>query len=105
MGVILLVDEASHKVEVPAHLGVGRLQGQGADRRPVALPITIDASVALLDPNEAPRQIEVHELVTLAMQVHTLRRDVAGEEDAYGSVGECELFDDVLLTDVRQTSV
>jgi hypothetical protein len=62
---------------------VGREQ-HGADVGRVLLAVAVDAAVALLDGDERPRQVEVDEVVALAVEVDALRRHVAGEQEPHG---------------------
>ena len=50
----------------------------------VPLAVAVDATVALLDADERPGDVEVDEVVALEVQVDTLGGDIAGDEDADG---------------------
>ena len=71
----------------------------------MALTVAVDAAVSLLDADEAPRDVEVDELVALGVEVHTLGRDVAGDEHADRARRELEGLDDLLLLDVIEAAV
>ena len=56
----------------PENASVVGAEQQGGDLRRVPLPVAVDAAVALLDPDQAPRDVEVDQLVALGVQVHAL---------------------------------
>ena len=81
VGLVLLVDQAAQHPQVARErLGVGVEQQRG-DLRRVPLAVPVDAPVALLDPDQAPRDVEVDQLVALGVQVDALGGDVAGDQD------------------------
>ena len=55
-------------------------QGQGVDRGGVALPVAVDAPVALLEADKGPGDVVVHEQVALLVQVEALGGHVRGQE-------------------------
>ena len=71
----------------------------------VFLPVAVDPAVALLDPDQRPRQVVVDEVVALAVHVHPLGGHVAGEQDPHRLVREGEALDDLLLLDVGEPAV
>ena len=48
--------------------------------RAVLLAVAVDAAVALLDADQAPRDVVVDQVVALRVQVDALGGDVAGDE-------------------------
>ena len=52
------------------------------DPRRVLLAVAVDAAVALLDADQAPRDVEVDQLVALRVQVDAFGGDVAGDQHA-----------------------
>ena len=66
----------------PENSRVGRFEDQRRDQRRVLLPVAVDAAVALLDADEAPRDVVVDQLVALRVQVDALGGDVAGDQHA-----------------------
>ena len=79
---MLLLDEAGQDPQVTGErLGV-RVEQQRRDLRRVPLLVAVDAAVALLDPDQAPRDVEVDQLMALGVQVHALGGQVAGDEHA-----------------------
>ncbi len=64
-------------------LGIAGDRQQIDDLRRLLLAETVDATVALLQRDQRPGQIEVDQVVALAVQVHTLRRHVTSEQDPY----------------------
>ena len=89
----------------PENASVVGVEQQGRDLRRVPLPVPVDAAVALLDPDQGPRDVVVDELVALRVQVHALAGQVAGDEHADGRGFLLEAFDDGLLLDVGQAAV
>jgi hypothetical protein len=71
----------------------------------VLLTETIDTPVALLDPDQAPRQIVVDQMVAFPVQVHALGGHVPGEQQPHRMARQGELLDDLLLEGVRHPSV
>ena len=71
----------------------------------VLLAVTVDASVSLFDADEAPWDVEVHEIVALCVQVHALGGDVSRDEHVDRRGGLLERLDDVLLLDVGEATV
>ena len=65
----------------PANASVGRVEEQRGDLRRVLLPVAVDAAVALLDADQAPRDVVVDQVVALRVQVDALGGDVAGDQD------------------------
>ena len=87
VGLVLLLDEAAEHPQVAGErLGLGAEQ-QRRDLRRVPLAVPVNAPVALLDPDQGPRDVEVDELVALRVQVHALAGQVAGDEHADGRRG------------------
>ena len=102
---VLLLDEAAEHPQVTGErLGLG-VEQQRRDLRRVPLAVSVDAAVALLDPDQGPRDVVVDELVALLVQVHALAGQVAGDEHADGRRGLLEALDDVLLLVVGQAAV
>ena len=66
------------------------------------LAVAVDAAVPLLNGDEAPRQVEMDEVVALPMEVDAFGRNAAGQQQPHRGVGQSELFDDVLLGGVGQ---
>ena len=64
-------------------------------RLPLAVPV--DPAVALLDPDQAPRDVEVDQLVALGVQVDTFGGEVAGDQNPNRRGGLLEAVDDSLL--------
>ncbi len=87
----------------------GTGHGRGEDQRPepglVRLAVTVDPAVTLLDADQAPRQVVVHQMVALPVQVDPFGRHVAGEQHPYRGVPLGELLDDPLLVGVGQAAV
>ena len=71
----------------------------------MTLPVSVDAAIALLDPDQTPRDVEVNEFVALLVQVDSLAGDVTGDQYADGRVRLLEGFDDLLLFGVAQATV
>src|SRR5262249_53088897 len=67
--------------------------------------IPVDPAVALLDPDQAPRDVVVDQLVALLMEVHTFRGDIAGDQHADRARLLLEVPDDLLLLDVADPAV
>ena len=87
-----------------AFLAIG-IQKEGRDPRAVPLAVPVDAAVALLKPDETPRDVEVDQLMALKVEIDALRCDVAREEYADRGGLLLEGLDDVLLLDVAQAAV
>ena len=81
---MLLVEQARDDADVAAEAVVGGRQGEGDDPRRVLLAVAVDAPVALLDADQAPRDVDVDEVVAALVQVDALAGDVAGDQDAHG---------------------
>ena len=58
-------------------------EDQRAELRLVLLPVAVDAAVALLDADQAPRDVVVDQVVALLVQVDALGGDVAGEQQPH----------------------
>src|SRR5699024_11204058 len=88
---------------------LGAVDGGGEDECPelgfVLLAVAVDAAVALFDADQRPRQVVVHDVVALAVQVDALGGDVAGDQDTDLAVGEGEVGDDPLLFGVGHAAV
>ena len=82
MGLVLLLEEPVRTRRSPEKRASVRFEEQRGDLRCVLLAVAVDAAVALLDADERPRDVEVDEVVALAVQVDALGGDVAGDEDA-----------------------
>ena len=65
----------------PAKRSRRRVEQQRGDPRAVLLAVAVDAAVALLDADQAPRDVEVDQVVALQVQVDALGGDVAGDQD------------------------
>jgi len=76
---VLLVKQPREHTEVPLDIRMAGGEQERADLRALALAVAVDAPVALLDGDEAPRQVEMDQLVALPVQVHAFGSDVAGE--------------------------
>lgn len=79
----------------------GRGQQHGPELGFMDLSVAVDTPVALLDPDQTPRQVPVQEVVTLPVQVHALRGAVTGQQDTYVGARAGELVDEFLLLGVR----
>ena len=103
---LLAVQEAAQHVDVAVEaLDLGEVQEQGGDLRGRALAVAVDAAVALLDPDQGPRDVEVDQLMALGVQVHALRGDVAGDQHADRRGALLERLHHALLLDVGQAAV
>ena len=81
---VLLLDEAAKHPQVAGErLGLG-VEQQRRDLRRVPLAVPVNAAVALLDPDQGPRDVVVDELVALLVEVHALAGQVAGDQHADG---------------------
>ncbi len=76
-----------------------------AELRRVLLSIAVNAAVALFDPNQAPRQVPMDQVVALAVQVHALGRPVTGQQQPHITAGPSELVHVLLLLGVRHKAV
>ncbi len=65
MGLLLALEQGASALEVAREPLVVRLEQQRRDAWRLLLPVPVDAAVALLDPDQAPRDVEVHQLVAL----------------------------------------
>ena len=68
----------------PENVSVSGFQQQRGDLRRVPLAVAVDAAVALLDPDQAPRDVEVDQLMALRVQVDAFGGEIAGDEDPDG---------------------
>ena len=102
---VLALDQALQHPHVAGEPVVRWAEQQRRDLRGVPLAVAVDTSVSLFDADEAPRDVEVHELVALCVQVHTFGGDIASDEHSNRRGRLLERFDDVLLLDVREAAV
>ncbi len=101
---LTLQQPAQHPQVAGECLAVG-IEQQGGDLRGMPLPEPVDAPVALFDPDQAPRNVEVDQLVTVGMQVDALGGDVASHQDPDRAGLQLEAVDDLLLLGVAETAV
>ena len=100
-----LLDQPGQHPQVAGEPLAGRVEQQRGDPRRVLLPVPVDAAVALLDPDQAPRDVVVDQLVALGVQVDALGGDVAGDQHPDRRVLLLERLDDPLLLVVGQAAV
>ena len=79
---LLALEEAAQDAEVAGELLGRRVEEQGGDLGRVLLAVAVDAAVALLDADQAPRNVEVDQFVALGVQVDAFGRDVARDQHA-----------------------
>ena len=84
MGLVLAGDEGGEDADVAGEALVGGVEQEGGDLRGLLLAVAVDAAVALLDADEAPRDVVVDEVVALLVEVHALGGDIARDEHADG---------------------
>src|SRR4051794_25518443 len=100
MRLVLALHQSRQHVQVSAEVSRTRVQEERRDPGTVPLPVAIDPTVALFDPDQAPRDVVMHELVALHMEVDAFRSDIAGDEHPDRTRLLLEGFDDLLLLDV-----
>ena len=96
-GLGLLVDEALDDAQVaPQGLGAGRGE-QVADDGGGILAEAVDAAVALLEGDERPGHVVVHEVVAGVVQVEPLAGSIGAEEQADVALAVVEVLDEGVL--------
>ena len=102
---MLALNQPGEDLDVTAEPLGRRGEQQGRDLRAVTLPVAVDPPVALLDADQAPRDVVVHQVVTMGVQVHPLRGDVPGDQHPDRRGLQLERFDDVLLIGVAEAAM
>ena len=105
MRLVLTLEQPIEHPQIARQLVVTRRHHQGTDLGTVTLPVPVDTAVALLDRDQRPRQIEMHHLMALAVQVHTLRRHVARQQHPHVGLLKTEILDDIHLAKVGHRPV
>ena len=105
VGLMLTFEQPGEDPDVAGAVRMIGLEHERPDVGAVGLAVTVDATVSLLDGDERPRKIEMNQMVTFAVKVHTLRCHVAGEQDPHRRVGQTELLDHVHLLHIRHATV
>ena len=80
MRLVFLLDQLASTRMSPANRSLVGSSSSAVIRGGMPLPVPVDAAVALLDADQAPRDVVVDQVVALGVQVHALGGDVAGDQ-------------------------
>ena len=92
-------------MRVTLNLCITRVNHHETNIRLFTLPITVDASVTLLEHHQRPWSVEMDESVAQIVQVQTFRGHVGGHENAYRRGLRTEILDDFLLFHIAHASI
>ena len=105
MRLVLTIDQLAQHVQFADVAALLCIQQESCDLWRFRLAVAVDAAVALLNTDQRPRNVVVHQVVAQSVEVYALRRHVACDQDAEFGIGALEFVDKPHLLLVRQPTV